>query len=71
MKILLSTLAAVLLVFLLVSCSLLGGSTTPVATGSSGYPDSVVYKMKLSNNTYLCSSFTVSNVSLTEFILIS
>jgi hypothetical protein len=60
MKILLSLLAAVLLIVVLASCSLLGGSTTPVVTGSSGYPDSVVYKMKLSSETYLCSNFTVS-----------
>jgi hypothetical protein len=55
-----SLLAAALLVILLASCSLLGGSTTSVATGPSGYPDSVVYKMKLSSDTYLCSSFTVN-----------
>jgi hypothetical protein len=63
MKKLLCLLTAILLIAVLGSCSLLGGSTTPAATGSSGYPDSVVYKLKLSGDTYLCSSYTVSSTN--------
>lgn len=61
MKKIVALLVAVSLVFVLASCSLLGGSATPSSTASSGYPDSVVYKVKLSTETYLCSSFSVSN----------
>ena len=48
-------------IFIFVSCSLIGSPTTTSGTVSSNYPDSVVYKVKLSNETYLCSSFNVSN----------
>jgi hypothetical protein len=61
MKKILGLLAAISVILVLSSCSLLGSSTTPSGTASSGYPDSVVYKMTLSNVTYLCSSYTVSN----------
>jgi len=50
------------LILLLGSCSLINtSSTTTSIPVSSGYPDSVVYKISLSNGTYLCSSFNVSN----------
>ena len=61
MKKLLGLLAAISFIFVSASCSFLGSSTTPSGTASSGYPDSVVYKIKLSNETYLCSSYTVNN----------
>ena len=61
MKKLLGLLAAIAFIFVLASCSFLGSSTTPTGTASSGYPDSVVYKIKLSNETYLCSSYTVNS----------
>jgi hypothetical protein len=50
-------------IFVFASCSLIGigNPTTTPGTISSNYPDSVVYKIKLSNETYLCSSFNVSN----------
>lgn len=50
-------------IFVFGSCSLIGigSSTTSSGIVSSNYPDSVVYKIKLSNETYLCSSFNVSN----------
>ncbi len=54
-------LVAVSFIFVLGSCSLIGGTTTTSGPVSSGYPDVVVYKMKISGDTYLCSSFTVSN----------
>ena len=55
-------LVALSLIFIFGSCSLIGTSnTTTSGLVSSGYPDSVVYKIKLSNETYLCSSFNVSN----------
>jgi hypothetical protein len=54
---------AVSFMLILGSCSLIGISPTPAqGTIPSGYPDSVVYKISLSNETYLCSSFNVSNV---------
>jgi hypothetical protein len=54
-------LVSVSFLFVLGSCSLIGtGSTTTPGPVSSGYPDSVVYKIKLSNETYLCSSFNAS-----------
>jgi hypothetical protein len=61
MKIILGLLGVILIVFVLASCSLLGGSATPSSTASYGYPDSVVYKLKVSNETYLCSSYSISN----------
>ena len=55
-------LIAISLIFLLGSCSLINTSdTTTPSLVSSGYPDSVVYKISLSNGTFLCSSFNVSN----------
>jgi len=55
-------LAAIGIILLFGSCSLIGGtSTTASGTVSSNYPASVVYKIVLSKDTYLCSSFSVSN----------
>ena len=56
-------LVAVSFIFIFGSCSLIGksSSTTTSGTVSSNYPDSVVYKIALSNETYLCTSFNVSN----------
>lgn len=48
-------------IFVLGSCTLLGSSSTPSGTVSSGYPDSVAYKIKLSNEIYLCSTYQVSS----------
>ncbi len=63
MKKIFCVLAAISFIFVFASCSLIGiGSpTTTSGTVPSNYPDSVVYKIKLSNETYLCSSFNVSN----------
>ncbi len=62
MKKILGLLAAISFIFVLASCSLLGSSSpTPSGTASSGYPDSVVYKITIANVTYLCSSYNVSN----------
>lgn len=61
MKKILGLLVAISFIFVLASCSLLGSSITPSGTASSGYPDSVAYKIKLSSETYLCSSYSVSN----------
>jgi hypothetical protein len=54
-------LVAVSFIFVFGSCSLFGGTTTTSGPVSTGYPDSVVYKIKLSNETYLCSGFNTSN----------
>jgi hypothetical protein len=55
-------LVAISFIFVFASCSLIGnGSLTTSGTVPSNYPDSVVYKIELSNETYLCSSFNVSN----------
>ena len=62
MKKLLCLLAAVSFIFVFASCSLIGiGGPTTSETVPSNYPDSVVYKIELSNETYLCTSFDVSN----------
>ncbi len=62
MKKLFCVLAAISFIFVFTSCSLIGiGSPTTSGTVPSNYPDSVVYKIELSNETYLCSSFNVSN----------
>jgi hypothetical protein len=64
MKKIFCILIAVSIIFVLASCSLIGigGSPTPTSgTVNSGYPSSVVYKITLSNETYLCSSFSVNN----------
>ena len=53
-------LLVVLMVVVSGSCSLIGEKTSTPST-SAGYPDGVVYKIKLSSDTYLCSSFNVSN----------
>jgi len=54
-------LVAISCIFVFGSCSLINtGSNTTSGPVSSNYPDSVVYKIKLSNGTYLCSSFNVS-----------
>jgi hypothetical protein len=57
--------AIISLICILGACSLIGTSNpTTSVTVSSNYPDSVVYKIKLSTETYLCSSFTVSNTDV-------
>jgi hypothetical protein len=62
MKKILGLLVAVSFIFVLASCSLLGSSSpTTNGTASSGYPDSVVYRITISDVTYLCSSYNVSN----------
>ena len=63
MKKLFYVLVVISCIFIFSSCSLIGiGSPTPTSgTVPSNYPDSVVYKIALSNETYLCSSFNVSN----------
>jgi hypothetical protein len=62
MKKIICLLVAISFVLIFASCSLVGlGSPSPSGAVSSSYPDSVVYKIKLSNDTYFCSSFTVSN----------
>jgi hypothetical protein len=49
-------------IFVFASCSFIGiGSSTTSGTVPSNYPDSVVYKIKLSNETFLCSSFKVNS----------
>jgi hypothetical protein len=56
-------LVAISLIFVFASCSLIGiGSPSTTTSGTiTNYPASVVYKISLSNETYLCSSFNVSN----------
>ena len=62
MKKILCVLVAISFIFVFASCSLIGiGSPTTTSGTVSNYPDSVVYKIKLSNETYLCSSFNVNN----------
>ena len=62
MKKLICLLIAVSFVFVFASCSLIGVSSTGTSVPvSSDYPDSVAYKITVSNETYLCSSFNVSN----------
>ena len=63
MKKLFCVLVSISFIFIFVSCSLIGNDspTTTSGTTPSNYPDSVVYKIKLSNETYLCSSFNVSD----------
>jgi hypothetical protein len=56
-------LAGIIFVFIPASCSLINSSsTTTSGPVSTGYPDSVVYKIKVASDTYLCSSYTVSNI---------
>ena len=55
-------LLAISFVFVCGACSFINvGNPTTSGTVSSNYPDSVAYKIELSNETYLCSSFNVSN----------
>jgi len=63
MKKIFCVLVAISIIFVFTSCSLIGtGSPTATTSGTvSNYPASVVYKIQLSNETYLCSSFNVSN----------
>ena len=65
MKRIFCVLAAISCIFVFTSCSLIGiGSPTTIpGTVPSNYPDSVVYKIELSNETYLCSSFNVNNTN--------
>jgi hypothetical protein len=72
MKRLFCLLAAIFLVFGLGSCSLIGtGSPTPGVAVASTYPDSVVYKVSMSDQTYLCSSFNVSNTDAGVSLLLN
>ena len=62
MKKILVLLTAISLVLILSSCSLLSSSSpTPSGTPSSGYPDTVVYKITISDVAYLCSGYNVNN----------
>ena len=63
MKRIFCVLAAISCIFIFASCSLIpsGSPTTTPGTVPSNYPDSVVYRIELSNETYLCSSYNVSN----------
>jgi len=63
MKKIFCVLVAISIIFTFASCSLIGiGNPTATTSGTvSNYPPSVVYKIQLSNETYLCSSFNVSN----------
>ena len=63
MKRIFCVLAAISCIFVFASCSLIPGSnpTTTPGTVPSNYPDSVVYKIALSSETYLCTSFNVSD----------
>ena len=59
MKKLFSLLVVISLIFVFASCSLIGSpTTTPVPV--SNYPESVVYKIELSNDTYLCTLVSMS-----------
>jgi hypothetical protein len=62
MKRIFCLLVAIFFIFVFSSCSLIG-SSSPTTSGTvpSNYPDSVVYKIALSNETYLCTSYNVSN----------
>jgi hypothetical protein len=62
MKKIFCLLVAICFIFVFSSCSLIG-SSSPATSGTvpSNYPDSVIYKIALSNETYLCTSFNVSN----------
>ena len=73
MKKILCLLVTLSLILVLVSCSLIGTSSTTTTSGpsSSGYPSSVVYKIKLSNDTYLCSSFNVNNTDAKISLLLN
>ena len=62
MKKLFCLLVVISFVFVCGSCSLIGiGNPTTSGTVSFNYPDSVAYRIELSDVTYLCSSFNVSN----------
>jgi hypothetical protein len=63
MKKVLGLVVAISFILILGSCSLIGinSPTPPSGTASSSYPESVVYKIELSNETFLCSNFNVSN----------
>ncbi len=63
MKRILCLIVAIACLFVLSSCSLIGidNSTSTPATVAPNYPQSVVYKIELSQETYLCSSFNISD----------
>jgi hypothetical protein len=63
MKKILCLLVTISCIFIFASCSVIGidSPTATTDTVPSNYPDSIVYKIELSNETYLCSSFNVSN----------
>jgi hypothetical protein len=61
MKKILCLLVVISFIFVFGACSLIDNSSTTSGLVSSGYPDSVVYKINLSNEVYLCSGFSVSN----------
>jgi hypothetical protein len=72
MKKLISLLVTISFVFVFGSCSLIGvSSTTTSGPVSSDYPDGIVYKIKVSNETYLCTSFKVSNTDSEISILLN
>ena len=72
MKRLLWLLAAALSILVLGSCSLIGGGpTTASGTASSSYPDSVVYRIRVADGTYLCSEFKVSSTDAGVSLLLS
>jgi hypothetical protein len=71
MRKIIGLLVSISIIFILGSCSLIGsGSTTTAEPTSSGYPDSVVYKIKLSNETYLCTSFNVNTTDAGTSLLL-
>ena len=62
MKKILCVFVAISCIFVFASCSLIRvGSPTTTPVPVSNYPESVVYRIELPNQTYLCSSYNVSN----------
>jgi hypothetical protein len=60
MKIIYCVIVVISLIFLCGACSLIGiSNSATTGTVSSNYPDTVTYKIDLSDETYLCSSFNV------------
>ena len=73
MKRLLCMVATAFSIIVLGSCSLIGvgGPTTTSGTVLSNYPDSVVYRMRLSDGAYLCSGFKVSSTDAGVSLLLN
>jgi hypothetical protein len=62
MKRIYCVLVAISFIFVCGACSLIGISNpTTTGTVSSNYPDTVAYKIELSDEIYLCSSFNVNS----------